>query len=520
MIPSTRPHRRPGFTLIEVLLAMAIFAIGFVMVSGVVPAGLLLSRRTENDVMGILASRNVGAIIVAKKVHSVGFEHCYSAADVDSGAYKTSGNQGNIVSLAPETRSTPGDNRPNDGNDRWDMEDMITGFSTRLNSTPSARNWPGPNRSPVFKEGPITSGYSTDNGWVYSTGYYPDEVKYPGRGRGGLSPRFLDLIDTNGNGDHGNGLGTYDLNDLTDLPLGRIHVCHNRIGLPNLFPSPQLSFPSYLATNNQRTYFSYVLLNDNNCDAENRNWVAYVVTLKRNVGDLWPERGTSSATPGGVPSPGDGGDGGREVSDVRNIFDPRRELLKSPNGTHHPSWKFTVYGSWNTFPVGNLEQEPVSNTPGDPAIPGLYNLPMIVYDRANSLIEVAYPDCWTPDSPWSKQYAPGIDRRMAVGDQFIAQQSGTIFTVINTQDVDADKHHQLVQVSPPISNTLLGDNVGNNLGNPFVQEDAPTPPPAGTFNWRLRRGFFAPRPVSGGSSPIVRIEIIPAALGFTSKSNH
>ena len=81
------PARRSGFNLLEVLVAMAIFAIGFAMIAGIVPAGHLLNRRTEDDVLAIIASKNVVAVVEAKKIFTPAWEHTYTHDQINEGAY-------------------------------------------------------------------------------------------------------------------------------------------------------------------------------------------------------------------------------------------------------------------------------------------------------------------------------------------------------------------------------------------------------------------------------------------------
>ena len=66
--PATTRRRASGFTLLEVLMAMAIFVIGFTMVMTLFPAALLLQKRTVDDVQSKHAERNAEALLQARPI--------------------------------------------------------------------------------------------------------------------------------------------------------------------------------------------------------------------------------------------------------------------------------------------------------------------------------------------------------------------------------------------------------------------------------------------------------------------
>lgn len=57
------PHRRAGFTILEVLLAMSIFAIGFVAVSSMFPAAAILQKQTVDDMVSQQVARSAQALL-------------------------------------------------------------------------------------------------------------------------------------------------------------------------------------------------------------------------------------------------------------------------------------------------------------------------------------------------------------------------------------------------------------------------------------------------------------------------
>ena len=57
-----------GFSLVEVMIAMGIFAVGFVAVAAMFPAGVILQRETVSDVESQLVARNAAAMVRARKL--------------------------------------------------------------------------------------------------------------------------------------------------------------------------------------------------------------------------------------------------------------------------------------------------------------------------------------------------------------------------------------------------------------------------------------------------------------------
>lgn len=63
-----RPCRSRAFSLVEVLIAMGIFAVGFVAVAAMFPAGAILQRETVSQVEAQLVARNAAAIVRSSRV--------------------------------------------------------------------------------------------------------------------------------------------------------------------------------------------------------------------------------------------------------------------------------------------------------------------------------------------------------------------------------------------------------------------------------------------------------------------
>lgn len=59
---------RPGFTMLEVLITMGIFAVGFVAVAAIFPTAILLQKKTVEDVVAQQVARNAQAVLEARGI--------------------------------------------------------------------------------------------------------------------------------------------------------------------------------------------------------------------------------------------------------------------------------------------------------------------------------------------------------------------------------------------------------------------------------------------------------------------
>ena len=58
-----RRHATPGFSLIEVLMAIFILGIGVISIAALFPAGIAQQRQSVDDVIGPIVARNAMAVI-------------------------------------------------------------------------------------------------------------------------------------------------------------------------------------------------------------------------------------------------------------------------------------------------------------------------------------------------------------------------------------------------------------------------------------------------------------------------
>jgi type II secretory pathway pseudopilin PulG len=87
-----RNHRAVGFSLVEVLIAMGIFAVGFIAVASMFPAAIILQKQTVIDVESQIVSRNASAMIRGRKM-------TFHASDMNADVYQ--GLPSMSVSLKP-----------------------------------------------------------------------------------------------------------------------------------------------------------------------------------------------------------------------------------------------------------------------------------------------------------------------------------------------------------------------------------------------------------------------------------
>lgn len=75
-------HRQRGFNLMEVMLAMGIFVIGFVGVMSIFPAAALQQQRTTEDLLGQQAARNAEAIVKGARIDHTWLENAYANSSI------------------------------------------------------------------------------------------------------------------------------------------------------------------------------------------------------------------------------------------------------------------------------------------------------------------------------------------------------------------------------------------------------------------------------------------------------
>lgn len=539
------PAQAPGFTLIEVLICMALFAVGFAAIAVILPAGTMMQRKIEDSAEVTVSGRNALEIMKAKGIHQL--------------TYAWTGEMNNLDLVDVSTIKM--ERVPPTGSPyfAWDMETAafscvggnVNGFgSINIASGQAAREYFNVDGDTViWQQNDDLSGF---NG--YGTGYE--------------NPLHLS--------DHDGGFGANQamnapnrmnsIGDHTNLRLGRIHVYKNRMwpGAPGYYSRLDFSYPSSILSVTGRTCASYVLISNysKQYDAQAvdcqdpvraaNEWSASCVTLRKNQGDEWPELGNYNA----VSNAGDAGDlYQNDAYSMRSIGAPgsafgttwyRYAVGFDYGNTYHvnmaaiglpatggdpahptPAYRAGNLGMWSenanypaecvgrSYPWGSglghplppclvaqpMRDQGLAATAGYDGhiLPVPMHVPALVYDYQNDLILIRYGQVFAqnPASPrstrltnfWSKYPVNSpianpnnwVDRKLKVGDSFLASPGNYAMTVTQVLDVKAeaarvnaalgetldwsDGTYEVIRVSPPLRSTNYTPNKTSILFN-------------------------------------------------------
>lgn len=108
-IQTINRHRASGFTLVEILLSLGIFAIGMTAIVSLFPAAAILQRETTREVISEMAAQSAASIINAQQLT---YEWSGTAGTGDLGFYHPAGSTNSEVSsiaglIATADRSYP-----------------------------------------------------------------------------------------------------------------------------------------------------------------------------------------------------------------------------------------------------------------------------------------------------------------------------------------------------------------------------------------------------------------------------
>lgn len=496
--PHSRKAKGAGFTLIEILLALAVFAIGFAMVASVPSGALVLEKRYEQIVEGEIAANNTVAIIGGRRafwplyeygVISSGCTSGFSAwsnitnlggsdplqplegpyvagmgssplsvntAQIDLGADADTSASGMLAplilfppmeglsdsALHPSTRC-------HDADKQGDCEDF---FCNPANSFPNRdantdNGWGSGTQNVYYESDLFKRVFDTNRSSTGQSGNYagPNPTAPP------LTNTASYLFSpTSGSGwpqQHQNDWRWFsDYGDRTDFARAKIHCCHNRLMPALTYPIEIRSYPTTDPVAQRRQFISLGYV-DNNLSASKRQWMLQAVAHVRNSSDAWPEgaNGLFASNAAGA-WPGTGGDPYNQsmMANGTGLFDSRATApFTIPNyGTHsyNANWTHAHLGAagfgWPSI-IGAVRPL-CNNTTQVKQYPSLMRLPAIIYDWDKSQIQVAYPRDYVPGvdktGPTGLAGDKGSDRRMKVGDHLLTAQGGMVMTVASVQD--------------------------------------------------------------------------------------
>lgn len=316
MPPAHSNSRQPftlGFTLVEVLFTMAIFAVGFAAIAIMLPAGFILQREVQSDTDGFIVSNNAAEIVKAKGCHSatqlfLRGGRCMDVEDINGVGVKLRPVYGSAYAtnqrvFTPNWIYSPYTDVWTSGHplyggsypwpsrsSNWDMEGCVFNWKLRTGAKPQG----APISTQVRPQGLLALvPYLDTNKNTYLWG----------RNDGQSNPHsvFEDEMQAEFN--------VLDQDDGTSWSNGRIHYFKNRPvpGFSHGYFSPlDFSYPSSVLDVSARTYIARVLLwnqstnyeagalgkADWGCqDSALPDWRLMVCALRMNTGDEWPELG-------------------------------------------------------------------------------------------------------------------------------------------------------------------------------------------------------------------------------------
>ncbi len=67
-------RKRRAFTLVEVLICMALFAVGFASIAIILPSGVMMQKSVEGDINGGICGRNALEVMKGKGMHALTYQ--------------------------------------------------------------------------------------------------------------------------------------------------------------------------------------------------------------------------------------------------------------------------------------------------------------------------------------------------------------------------------------------------------------------------------------------------------------
>ncbi len=514
-----------AFTLIEILLALAIFAIGFAMVASVPSGATLLEKRYEQIVEGELASNNVIEMLAGRPAFWPEHECLYADGQIMNGGYSSATGTSTLDYLAFDAKNNYAA-QANANVAASGQLKPLTSLNFTLNNGAESKSLDADTQGD-FEDYQCNADMWPDGSW----GSVVNQTEYE-------STVYWRTFDTNNSGTGGlyqttGTPGAYyftDGGDRTDFARGRIHLCHNRLTPANQYPLDVRSYPLDAPLGRRRVFVSLAYA-DKNTSVNGRQWQLYAVAHAKAPDDQWTEAawamdyytlnvgltGKTAAPPNisGNLTQGDvstlaryagtspvAGVAWPMLANCAGLFDADASDftmagLPANNAFNH-SYLDTLWSDGTNTnrltgmgKLGGGAVAPLCGTSAEVVLyPTLMQLPAIIYDWENNLIQVAYP----------KEYVPvggNSDRRLKVGDHFLSVEAGMQFIVKSVRNESRAQYaaadqsfFQVVEVSPGLNTTALG---GAKMAGFTCSDGAARDVSGNTYPyWRLRHIYVAP----------------------------
>lgn len=462
----TRRHPSPpapGFTLVEVLLAMGILVLGFSVAAGILATGALSLRRGQEEVEGKIGAQNALELLKGQGLNRCDMEFPWSHTDTPRSFLQEVLSAG----FASGKTTVPG----------GIVDDEICGMMAYNHSATS------PN-VPAFFLRSLPWKVSAPDSWTSMFNISNNGMFFP--------------VDSDGKCGGGTPVWLADGADMTDFTRGRIRGLHQRASNSTRLFRGDFSYPLYVSDPELRGIHVSMSVSDANYNASASNFLVVSMAGCKRDGDSWPEMSAWIDTP---------------WARCANMWD-RRMIATGVNDSTTCGGLYDGDGpGWSSPNRGNVGStyywygaRNQSFSPAPATRPGAYRLAATMFDQANSEITIAYPDGANfPASGYSAGNGTAVSwadpsRRIGIGDTIVSGDTGDIFHVQAVRDhpkadrVNGNAMLQILTVYPPLKSTALRPSTVD----PFA---------AGYYMTSI---LFMPRPNAGGDSPLVGVQTLNA----------
>lgn len=430
------PGHRPGFTLIEVLFALAVFVIGFAALATLLPSGALMQREAQATVESRICMLNSGEVLKARGICPLYEEAAAGASRAGLASGDAPMPLANFKALAPGHAlptllgtmdfNTWSINAAERGGAVFALGASCTGMRSPLHGSVQA------NRYLSLEEFATKYAISGGNAAQQESGFLGGHLShYPSGGTHTLHPYlntdndrclywdafsayFANLnrtvpvagsvlgyedLGNPASGDNywgGNPVLLTDGGDLSHWGMGRIHALMNRPlhGFTNGGVSElDLSYPSDLFDLGGRRFYTKAYFADPARNEDARLWKFQLVCLSRFSDERWPEKNANMPTWNSASV-------GLLTSDPSLLRNKHPDAFRN---NHRALFYFSAFGGplptaakwggnaeWGARPLSPFRVEP-------DGLPCLFRVPAVIYSKYPSgnvggdLVLVNYP---------------------------------------------------------------------------------------------------------------------------------